>query len=152
MAVKKQVATSSDLDAHIREDWKLVHGIWTNIRPALAAAVPTQIATPTDLVSVFTWDGSWHDADLSSYMVSTARWAILSIGCRRTIGNMSDAPQFGKYGETTAYIVCRSTQADDDDAFGGVLWVPMDTAQRFSYKLPSNDLAGNRVLYLLGYV
>ena len=148
MAKKTEVAKTSDLDRHIGTDWKAAHGIWAHV----PSPAPVQIATPTDLVASFTWDAGWHDIDLTAQTSATARWAIMAVACRNYQANLDAIPQFGKYGETTAYIILRSTQADDDDAVGSVVWIPMDNQQRFSYKLPSNSVAGYRVMNLLGYV
>jgi hypothetical protein len=148
MAKKTEVAETSDLDRHISTDWKAAHGIWGHV----PSAAPIQIATPMDLMASFTWDAGWHDIDLTAQTSATARWAIMAVACRRTGGNMDVPPQFGKYGETTAYIILRSTEADDDNATGSVVWIPMDSQQRFSYKLPSNSLDSLRIMNLLGYV
>ncbi len=149
---KSPVAASSDLDGHISANPRVAHGVWNMVRPLIAATIPAVVDTPTDLVSAFTWDDAWHDMDLSAYTSATARWAIMAVGCRRTIGNYDADPQFGKYGGTTAYITLRATNADDDMGTGSVVWIPMDSAQRFSYRLPSNDTSAQRVMNLLGYV
>lgn len=51
MAIKKQVAMSSDLDSHISADWKVVHGIWNNIRPLIAPDLHCFVYSASDLIS-----------------------------------------------------------------------------------------------------
>ena len=41
MAIKTEVARTSDLDAHISADWKLVHGIWQKVRTQESWIAPT---------------------------------------------------------------------------------------------------------------
>lgn len=48
MAIKKEVASSSDLDAHIQDDWKIVHGIWPNVRAMVAPDVHCFVYSASD--------------------------------------------------------------------------------------------------------
>jgi hypothetical protein len=150
-------ATKRELRAHIDEDYKKAHNLWTSIQALVAAGgtgVPTVISPPTNVLSLFTWDAAWHNmASIASYTSSTARWAIISITAGRAASYPDSMLLFSIYGGTTAYITLQTNKITDHAWYlGQVVWIPMDAQQRFAYKFPSNDLSGQRSAYLLGYV
>lgn len=67
MSIRERKASTPDLDAHSKGDWKTAHGIWDKINGLFSTYVPMTAATALTM----TMDAGWHDLDLSASVAST---------------------------------------------------------------------------------
>jgi len=152
----QETASSSDLDAHKREDPRKAHKIWEMARTYIDSLAP-HVLTPSDITSSFTWDETQRTLDLTTATDPLARWAIISVYMAKSADYLTPL-KFRVYGGAADIIQIGGDQSVIDTADGsskayvfgaGGIWIPLDSSQRVDYLAPAG--ATTKYVYLLGW-